>query len=294
MVDSIIEFIKTFLMLFFELLLLFIVVSFIVSLIQQVVSEEKIKKLLSKPNKAVNYILGMIFGAVTPFCSCSTIPILAGLLNSKVPFGPAMSFLIASPLMNPLMIFMLWALLGWKVAIVYFVVLAIFSILTGLVFSKMNLAESYKGVNVKGDGFFANKTGSRFKQALNDAWAFLYPMLPYLFIGVFIGAFIYGFIPEEFITKYASGDGFISVFIASVIGIPMYIRPETMLPIAEALVSKGMSLGTVVALIIGGAGASIPEVVLLSKLFKKKFVISFVIAILVVAIATGLIVNMII
>lgn len=294
MIDSIMEFIKTFLMLFFELLLLFIVVSFIVSLIQQVVSEEKIIKLLSKPNEVVNYILGMIFGAVTPFCSCSTIPILAGLLNSKVPFGPAMSFLIASPLMNPLMIFMLWALLGWKVAIVYFVVLAIFSILTGLVFSKMNLAESYKGVNVKGDGFFANKSGSRFKQALNDAWAFLYPMLPYLFIGVFIGAFIYGFIPEEFITKYASGDGFISVFIASVIGIPMYIRPETMLPIAEALVSKGMSLGTVVALIIGGAGASIPEVVLLSKLFKKKFVISFIIAILVVAIVTGLIVNIII
>ncbi|MEB6170580.1 permease [Staphylococcus pseudoxylosus] len=294
MLDSIIEFIKTFLMLFFELLVLFIIVSFIVSLIQQIVSEEKIKSLLSKPNQAINYILGMIFGVITPFCSCSTIPILAGLLNSKVPFGPAMSFLIASPLMNPLMLFMLWALLGWKVAIVYFVVLAVFSILTGLVFSKMNLANSYKGVNVKGDGFFANKTGSRFKQALNDAWAFLYPMLPYLFIGVFIGAFIYGFVPETFITKFASGDGILSVFIASIIGIPMYIRPETMLPIAEALVSKGMSLGTVVALIIGGAGASIPEVVLLSKLFKKKFVVSFVIAILVVAIATGLIVNIII
>lgn len=294
MLDSIIEFIKTFLMLFFELLVLFIIVSFIVSLIQQVVSEEKIKRFLSRPNQAINYILGMVFGAITPFCSCSTIPILAGLLNSKVPFGPSMSFLIASPLMNPLMIFMLWALLGWKVAVVYFVVLAIFSMLTGLVFSKMNLAESYKGVNVKGDGFFANKTGSHFKQALNDAWAFLYPMLPYLFIGVFVGAFIYGFVPETFITKYASGDGIISVFIASVIGIPMYIRPETMLPIAEALVSKGMSLGTIVALIIGGAGASIPEVVLLSKLFKKKFVVSFVIAILVVAIVTGLIVNTII
>ncbi|HDP2066810.1 permease [Staphylococcus aureus] len=294
MLDSIIEFIKTFLMLFFELLILFIIVSFIVSLIQQVVSEEKIKRLLSKPNQAISYMLGMVFGAITPFCSCSTIPILGGLLNSKVPFGPAMSFLIASPLMNPLMVFMLWVLLGWKVAIVYFIVLAIFSIFTGLVFSKMNLAESYKGVNVKGDGFFANKTGSRFKQALNDAWAFLYPMLPYLFIGVFIGAFIYGFVPETFITKYASGDGVISVFIGSVIGIPMYIRPETMLPIAEALVSKGMSLGTVVALIIGGAGASIPEVVLLSKLFKKKFVVSFVIAILVVAIATSLIVNLII
>ncbi|MGC7679131.1 permease [Staphylococcus epidermidis] len=294
MLDSIMEFIKTFVMLFFELLTLFIIVSFIVSLIQQVVSEEKIKRFLSKPNQAISYVLGMVFGAMTPFCSCSTIPILAGLLNSKVPFGPAVSFFIASPLMNPLMIFMLWALLGWKVAIVYFIVLAIFSILTGFVFSKMNLAETYKGVNVKGDGFFANKTESLFKQALNDAWAFLYPMLPYLFIGVFIGAFIYGFVPETFITKYASGGGIISVFIASIIGIPMYIRPETMLPIAEALASKGMSLGTVVALIIGGAGASIPEVVLLSKLFKKKFVISFVIAILVVAISTGLIVNIVI
>lgn len=294
MLDSIMEFIKIFVMLFFELLTLFIIVSFIVSLIQQVVSEEKIKRFLSKPNQAISYVLGMVFGAMTPFCSCSTIPILAGLLNSKVPFGPAVSFLIASPLMNPLMIFMLWALLGWKVAIVYFIVLAIFSILTGFVFSKMNLAETYKGVNVKGDGFFANKTESRFKQALNDAWAFLYPMLPYLFIGVFIGAFIYGFVPETFITKYASGGGIISVFIASIIGIPMYIRPETMLPIAEALASKGMSLGTVVALIIGGAGASIPEVVLLSKLFKKKVVISFVIAILVVAISTGLMVNIVI
>ena len=294
MLDSIMEFIKTFVMLFFELLTLFIIVSFIVSLIQQVVSEEKIKRFLSKPNQAISYVLGMVFGAMTPFCSCSTIPILAGLLNSKVPFGPAVSFLIASPLMNPLMIFMLWALLGWKVAIVYFIVLAIFSILTGFVFSKMNLAETYKGVNVKGDGFFANKTGSRVKHALNDAWAFLYPMIPYLFIGVFIGAFIYGFVPETFITKYASGGGIISVFIASIIGIPMYIRPETMLPIAEALASKGMSLGTVVALIIGGAGASIPEVVLLSKLFKKKFVISFVIAILVVAISTGLMVNIVI
>lgn len=294
MLDSIMEFIKTFVMLFFELFILFIIVSFIVSLIQQVVSEEKIKRFLSKPNQVISYILGMVFGAMTPFCSCSTIPILAGLLNSKVPFGPAISFLIASPLMNPLMIFMLWALLGWKVAVVYFIVLAIFSVLTGLVFSKMNLSKSYKGVTVKGDGFFANKNGSRFKQALNDAWAFLYPMIPYLFIGVFIGAFIYGFVPETFITKYASGGGIISVFIASIIGIPMYIRPETMLPIAEALASKGMSLGTVVALIIGGAGASIPEVVILSKLFKKKFVISFVIAILVVAISTGLMVNIVI
>lgn len=289
--DSIIEFIKTFLMLFGELLALFIVVSFIVSFIQQVVSEEKIKRFLNRPNKVINYVLGTFFGAVTPFCSCSTIPILAGLLNSKVPFGPSMSFLIASPLMNPVMIIMLWALLGWKIALVYFIVLSIFSIVVGLIFSKLNLEETYKGVTVKGDGFFSNNQESKMKQALNDAWAFLYPMLPYLFIGVFIGAFIYGFIPADFITEYASGDGIFSVVIASIIGVPMYIRPETMLPIAEALVSKGMSMGTVIALVIGGAGASIPEVVMLSKLFKNKFLIAFIATILLVATGTGLIIN---
>src|SRR5699024_6127638 len=105
------------------------------------------------------------------------------------------------------------------------------SIVAGLIFSKLNLEETYKGVTVKGDGFFSNNQGSKMKQALNDAWALLYPMLPYLFIGVFIGAFIYVFIPADFITKYVSCDVIFSVMIASVIGVPMYIRPETMLPI---------------------------------------------------------------
>src|SRR5699024_9099260 len=142
MEDSIIEFIKTFLMLFGELLALFMVVSFIVSFIQQVVSEEKIKQFLNRPNKAVNYVVGTSFAALTSSCSCSTIPLLARLLNSPVPFGPSMSFLIASPLMDPVMIFMLWALLGWQIALVYFIVLSIFSIVAGLIFSKLNLEET--------------------------------------------------------------------------------------------------------------------------------------------------------
>jgi len=294
MTDSLLEFMKTFLILFFELLALFIVISFIVSLIQQTVSEEKIRSILNRPNKPVSYILATLFGAITPFCSCSTIPILAGLLNSKVPFGPSMSFLMASPLMNPVMIFALWILLGWKVAVVYFIVIGIFSVLVGVIFSRLNLEETYKGVTIKGEGFFADAKGSKVKRALNDAWAFLYPLLPYLFIGVFIGAFIYGFVPEEFVTRYASGDGFISVAIASVLGIPMYIRPETMIPIADALVTKGMAIGTVIALIIGGAGASIPELALLSKLFKKKFLVAFITAILTVAVSAGLIFNLVI
>ncbi|WP_342389278.1 permease [Salinicoccus bachuensis] len=292
MTDSITEFLRTFFLLFTTLIALFIIVSFFVSLLQQIVSEEKIRKVLNHPNKIAGYMLGTLFGAATPFCSCSTIPILAGLLNSKASFGPSMSFLIASPLMNPVMMFTLWALLGWEVALVYFVVLGIFSIFAGAIFSRLDLAKTYKEVGMKvRKEQVPMEEDSKVKQAMEDAWGFLFPMLPYLFIGVFIGAFIYGFVPEAFITGYAGGDGLLSVSIASVVGIPMYIRAETMLPIADALVSKGMSLGTVIALIIGGAGASIPEVVLLSKLFRKRFLVAFISVILFAAVSTGIIFN---
>src|SRR5699024_779127 len=130
---------------------------------------------------------------------------------------------------------------------------------------------------------------SKWKLALEDAWGFFYPLLPYLLIGVFIGAFIYDFIPQEFIGKYAGGDKPWTIPIASLVGIPMYIRAEAILPIGDALVSKGMGIGSVIALLIGGAGASIPEVVLLSKFFKKKLVIIFVFSILLLAIGTELI-----
>src|SRR5699024_11797993 len=120
----------------------------------------------------------------------------------------------------------LWILLGWKIAITYFIVLSIFSVLAGLVFSKLNLAETYKGVTVKGDGFFSNNQGSKMKQALNDAWAFLYPMLPYLFIGVFIVAFIYVFIPADFFTKYASVAVIFYVLFVYMILYTMYICNE--------------------------------------------------------------------
>lgn len=294
MTDSIAEFLRTFFLLFTTLIALFIIVSFFVSLLQQIVSEEKIRKVLTHPNKIAGYILGTLFGAATPFCSCSTIPILAGLLNSKASFGPSMSFLIASPLMNPVMMFTLWALLGWGVALVYFVVLGIFSIFAGAIFSRLDLEKTYKEVGIKvRKEQEPMEEDSKVKQAMEDAWGFLFPMLPYLFIGVFIGAFIYGFVPEAFITGYAGGDGLLSVFIASVVGIPMYIRAETMLPIADALVSKGMSLGTVIALIIGGAGASIPEMVLLSKLFRKRFLVAFISVILFAAVSAGLIFNVV-
>lgn len=291
--NSFLSFLQTFFILFIELTVLFIFISFLVSLLQQKFTEERIKQILNRPNKWTGYLYGTGLGALTPFCSCSTIPILAGLLSSKAPFGPSISYLIASPLLNPVIIIMLWTLLGWKLTLYYFIIIVIFSMLIGIVWERLGLEHSVKKVKVRRGNGNNDESVSKWRLAIQDAWSFFYPLLPYLLIGVFIGAIIHDFIPQDIIVKYAGSDKPWAIPIASVIGIPMYIRAETMLPIGSALVGKGMGIGAVIALLIGGAGASIPEVVLLSKLFKRKLVVAFVISILSVAIITGFIVQII-
>lgn len=292
--NNLIQFSMTFFTLFIELTALFILISFLVSWLQQRVTEDRIKRLLNRPNKWSGYLYGVGLGALTPFCSCSTIPILAGLLSSKAPFGPTMSFLIASPLLNPIIVILLWTLLGWELTLYYVVIVGIFSMLIGLAWTALGLEHSVKEVRIRREnGNGDNDDLPKWKLALQEAWSFFYPLLPFLLVGIFIGALIHDFIPQEFVVKYAAGDKLWTIPLASVIGIPMYIRAEAILPIADALVSKGMGMGSVIALLIGGAGASIPEVILLSKLFKKKLVIAFIVSILVVAVSTGFIIEMI-
>lgn len=284
---DIMGFVKNFLILFVELAALFLVISFLVSLLQQVVTEEKIKSVLEKGNKATGYISGTFLGALTPFCSCSTIPILAGLLSSGAPFGPSISFLIASPLLNPIIVVLLWKLLGLKLTVFYVISMFIFALLAGVLFNAFGLEKHLKNVKIRRVENENGEPESKWVLALKDAWNFFYPVLPYLLIGVLIGAVIHDFIPAEFITAVAGSDNPFAIPIAAVIGIPMYIRVETMIPISEALVAKGMSMGAVVALIIGGAGASLPEILLLNKLFKPRLLAAFIIAVFIGAVTTG-------
>lgn len=284
---DIMEFIKNFLILFIELAALFLLISFLVSLLQQVVTEERIKSVLEKGNKATGYLSGTFLGALTPFCSCSTVPILAGLLSSGAPFGPSISFLIASPLLNPIIVVLLWKLLGLKLTVFYVVSMFIFAVLAGVLFNAFGLEKQLKNVQIRRKQNENGEPESKWVLALKDAWNFFYPVLPYLLIGVLIGAVIHDFIPAEFITAVAGNDNPFAIPVAAVIGIPMYIRVETMIPISEALVAKGMSMGAVIALIIGGAGASLPEVLLLNKLFKPRLLAAFIISIFIGAITTG-------
>src|SRR5690625_198856 len=145
MMESFLSFLQTFFKLFLELTVLFIFISFLVSWLQQKVTEDRIKRVLDRPNKWSGYLYGTGLGALTPFCSCSTIPILAGLLSSKAPFGPSMSFLIASPLLNPVIVILFFTLLGWKLTRYYVFIVGIFASLMGVMW---NVYAVYRSVNI--------------------------------------------------------------------------------------------------------------------------------------------------
>lgn len=293
---------KAFLFLFGELLVLFIGISFVVALLQIYVSQERIKRILTTPRKSLNSVLGALLGAVTPFCSCSTIPVLVGLFKSGAPFSGAISFLLTSPILNPAIITLMLAFFGVKATIIYTTVTFLFAVVMGLVLDKLGFEKEIKNVSIKGgntdaitweklSGTFWKKQSQAMKLAFKDAFGLFRDVFLYLLLGAGIGAFIYEFIPTDLLVRFAGKGNLWAVPLAALVGIPMYIRTETMIPIAGILISKGVAPGITIALILGGAGASIPEVSLLSSIFKKKMVIAFVACIFAVATITGYIFN---
>jgi hypothetical protein len=290
---------KYFLIISVELLALFVGVSFLVALLQEFISEKTLNNVLGKPRGWIGNILGAALGTVTPFCSCSTIPILTGLLNGGAPFGATMSFLISSPLLNPVIIALFLTMMGLKVTLIYGVLTFISAVIIGALWERFGLARDYKMGQVKSACCCSCESiepaagpvtnNEKLKHAGTQTWTLFRQVLPYLILGAGIGAFIYGFIPEDFIVRVAGPGNPWAIPVAAAVGVPMYIRVETMIPIASVLMDKGMSLGALMALIIGGAGASIPEVTLLASIFRPRLVATFVITILVVAALSGLV-----
>lgn len=296
--DTILSVLQTFLFLFGELFLLFIAISFLVALLQIYVSQDTIKRLLTRPNKALNSITGALLGAVTPFCSCSTIPVLVGLFKSGAPFSGAISFLLTSPILNPAVIALLLTFFGPVPTVVYTVITFSFAVVMGLLLDKLGFEKYIKKVRIQGgaqntlvweklEGTFWHKQAQAIKYAIKDAFGLFKGVLVYLLIGAAIGAFIYGFIPTELLENFVGANNLWAIPVAALAGIPMYIRVETMIPIAGILMEKGVSSGIVIALILGGTGASIPEISLLGSIFKRPMIVTFVACIFLVATATG-------
>lgn len=306
-INDLADVVQTFLVITAELVLLFIGISFVVGLIQEYVPEEKIKRALTSRYPVLGTAMGAVFGALTPFCSCSTIPVLVGLLKAKVPFGASMAFLFASPLLNPIIIFLALAFVGPFPTLVYGVIAFIIAVLSGLTLERRGYLRFVKAVGTEksGDegaaaagccscacgtpGVAPPTHSTRMRSAFGFAFTLFRQVLPYLVLGAAIGAFIYGFVPQDLIVSLAGPENPLAIPVAAIIGIPMYIRAETIIPISAVLAAKGMGVGAVMALIIGGAGASIPEVTLLASIFERRLVAAFVVTVLGVAILTGIV-----
>ncbi len=277
-----------------ELTLLFLLISYIVGILQEYIPPAKIQSILSGKN-GKGYIVAGLLGAITPFCSCSTIPFLKGLLRAKAGFGTMMVFLFASPLLNPIIIGLFAVTFGLKVTVFYFVIAMGVSVIAGYTLEKLGFEkyvkpEAYIAPETKG---CASSCGAKAKpinkwlRIWNSTWADFKKVVPYLIGGIALGSMIYGFMPTEFVASVASENNPFAIPVAAVIGIPLYIRAEAVIPLSAALAAKGMGLGAVMALIIGSAGASLTEVILLKSIFKNKMIAAFLFVILSMAIGAG-------
>lgn len=297
--NTLLETLRYFVLITVELIALFLLISALVEIILMYVPEEKIRKKLSGAGIFGN-IIAAGFGALTPFCACSTIPMTVGFLNAGVPFGSAISFLIASPLLNPIILGMLGAMVGIKAMAAYFVIAFSCSVLFGLLLERIGAQRYVKNVRLKpasccAGGEVVDKRSLPFrgkvKAAFAGAWGSLRPIMGYLLIGVALGAGIYGYMPQDFVMKIAGPDNPFAIPVAAVLGIPLYIRAETAIPIGLALMGKGMSIGAVIALIIGGAGMAIPEMTMLACIFKNRLVPMIVLVIFLTAVVSGYLFN---
>lgn len=309
---------------FLELTILFLGVSFLVEIINLFINPSKVQKVLSS-NKG-GYLISSALGSLTPFCSCSTIPLTLGLLKAKAAFGPIMTFLFTSPLLNPIIVAVFWSAFGYEVTIVYALIAFFVSIFAGFTLEKLGFEkfvkkEIFSSDEEKKDSSCCSSTSVSFtlkpksessccsspmqkvekqskwqkisdKELMNKTWKQFLSFAPYIAIGIAIGAFIHGFVPESWLSKYASADNPFAVPISALIGVPLYIRAESMVGLAPALLDKGVSMGSILALTVAGAGASLPEMIMLKKIFKLPIMIFFILSVFTMAIVCGFLVNL--
>ena len=286
------RFLSEFTYIFFELIFLFFTISFLVSLAQIFISQKRIEGWLNRPNKVISAVLG----------SCSTIPVFVGLMKSRAPFAGAVSFLLTSPVLNPAIITLMAAFFGLKATVLYTLFTFVFAVSIGLLLDALGFKRYVYDVTVTGGktsseawhsftGTFREKFWHAVVLAFGDSLGLLKKVFPYLLFGALVGGFIHEALPMDIVEKFAGVGAWWAIPLAALVGIPLYIRTETMIPIASILYGAGVGSGVLIALIIGGAGASIPEVALLNSIFKKQMLIAFLLSVFSVACVTGYLFN---
>jgi len=263
-----------------KIFILLAVIIFTVSIIRTFLSPEKIRGILSRKNKYIGNFLAAVLGIITPFCSCSAIPLFLGFMEAGIPLGTTFSFLVSSPMINEVALVLLLGSFGWKVALIYIGSGLIIAILSGILIGKLRVE------NLVEDFGFQNRLNSsenvikmNWKERLNYAKSYTGQIIKkvwyFILIGIGIGAFIHGYIPVDFLAQYAGADKWYGVIVATIIGIPLYSNAAGVIPLVSVLAEKGVAIGTTLSFMMAVTALSLPEFLILKRVMKTKLILIF-------------------
>ena len=266
-----------------KVMLLLIGVVFFMGIIQTFFSPERTRSLLAGKRLGVGNTLAATLGIVTPFCSCSAVPLFIGFLSAGVPLGVTFSFLVSAPMVNEIALVLLFGLFGWKIAALYLGLGLAVAIVAGLVIGKLKMEKHlqdwvrdiHMGKDLPADNTVMSWE-ARFQKGWHHVREIVFKVWIYVVIGISVGAAIHGFVPEDFMVKIMGKDAWWSVPAAVFMGVPMYTNAAGVIPIVEALISKGAALGTTLAFMMSVIALSLPEILILRKVLKTRLIATFV------------------
>ncbi|OQY39953.1 MAG: hypothetical protein B6226_00810 [Candidatus Cloacimonetes bacterium 4572_65] len=268
---------------FYDTIKIIILLSFMIFLISYIRSyfqPERTKKIIGRFKGISANIMASLLGIVTPFCSCSSVPLFIGFVEAGIPLGVTFSFLITSPIVNEAAFVILLAAFGWKIALIYVLCGVILGVIGGFIIEKLKLekyVEEYVWKMQSGSGVVPDMNQKeRLSYSFEQLKFIVKKVWLFLVIGIAIGALIHGWAPEELMTRVAGPSNPFAVFIAVILGIPLYANALGTIPIAEALIGKGVGLGTALAFMMAVTALSFPEMIILRKVIKPKLIAYFV------------------
>ncbi|WP_459844341.1 permease [Halanaerocella petrolearia] len=278
-----------------KILFLLTIMIFGISIIRSFFPPERTKKLLSNRKKYVGNALASILGVVTPFCSCSSVPIFIGFVESGVPLGITFSFLITSPIVNEVALVMLYSLFGWKVGTLYLISGLVVGIVGGIIIGSLGLEDEVEEyvyqIEIDEDEIDELSWQDRIKYAKGQVKEIVGRVWKYVIIGIAIGALIHGYAPASVLAKYAGEGNPLAVIVAVLFGIPLYSNAMGTIPIAQALMNKGVALGTALSFMMATTALSLPEMVILRKVIKPKLIAIFIAVVGIAIIGVGYLFN---
>ena len=265
-----------------KILLLLLVINYFMAILRHCLPIEKLRDFLaSRKWYGADYLLASIFGTITPFCSCSSIPLFIGFLEAGIPLGVTLSFLITSPLVNQVAVVLFAGLFGWKVTIFYVISAILLGVVGGFILGKLKLEKYVADYvwQIKSQKTEIKEQKETFTVLIKKFWQEGFDLTKnitlYVLLGIAVGAAIHGFIPAGFFEKYITAENLFAVPLATILAVPMYANAVGVIPIMQSLVEKGIPLGTAMAFMMAVVGLSLPEALILKKVMKLKLLLYF-------------------